>query len=75
MVRVVPISNQDRSYFVELGLKFAARADRQSSVNQCSQKIDFPLHRAKRIPVYVLAGKGGFSIHVCDKSSFVLLNV
>ena len=31
------------------------------------------LHRAKRISVYILAGKGGFCIHRCDKSSFVFL--
>ena len=73
MVRA-PISNQDRSNFVELGLKPAARADKRSSVNQCSYKIDFSHLRAKRIPVYVLAGKGDFSIHRCDKFSFVLLN-
>ena len=73
MVRAL-ISNKDRSNFVELCLKPAARADKQSSVNQCSHKIDFLLHRAKGIPVYVLASKGGFSIHRCDKSSFVLLN-
>ena len=73
MVRV-PINEQDRSNFVELGLKPAARADKYSSLNQCSHKIDFLLHRAKKIPVYVMAGKGGLSVHRCDKSTFVLLN-
>ena len=70
----VAISNQARSNFVDVGLKPAARADKHSSVNQCSHKIDFSLHGAKKIPVYVLAVKDGFSIHRCDKSSFVFLN-
>ena len=64
----LPISNQERLNFVKLSLKSAARADKRSLVNQCSHKIDFSLYRAKRIPVYVLAGKGGFSIHRCNKS-------
>ena len=47
----IAISNQDRSNFVELGLKSAVRADEHSLVNQCSHKIDFSLHRAKKIPI------------------------
>ena len=72
----IPISNQYRLNFVELGLKSAARADEYSLVNQCSHKIDFSLYRAKKIPAYILPGKSGFSIHryTCDKPSFVLLN-
>ena len=73
MVRV-PISNQDGSNFVELGLKPATRADKHSSVNQCNHTIDFSLHSSKRIALYVLAGKGGFPIHRYDKPSFLLLN-
>ena len=73
MVRV-PISNQDRLSFVKLSMKPAAKADKQSLVNQHKHKVDFSLYKDKRIPVYVLAGKDGFSIHRYDKSSFVFLN-
>ena len=59
----VAIIKQDKSNFAEIGLKSAATADEDSSVNQCSHKIDFSLHRAKKIPMQVLAGKGGFRRH------------
>ena len=39
----VPISNQNRSNFVELGMTPAVRANEYSSANQCSHKIDFLL--------------------------------
>ena len=68
----VAISN--KICFVELGLKPAARTYEQSLVNQCIHKIDFLLHRTKRIPMQVLADKGGLPIHRYDKSSFTLLN-
>ena len=37
----LPISNQDKSNFVELGLKLAAGVDKQSSVNQCATRLIF----------------------------------
>ena len=70
----VAISSHDRLNFVGLGLKPAARADKQSSVDQCSHKIDFSLYKTKKIPMYVLAGEGEFPMHRSNKSSFVLLN-